>query len=108
MFFPLTLLLSLLVLTSLSAALPFSPPTVESQSVVSSPHLLLLGCPSMKIRCVKDSIWPSGIVGDIGTKEFVWIAPRCQQADAPGNTIECNETFEECEGRCEAYAPIPF
>lgn len=79
--FSLTLILSLLLLVfpSISTAAPSFPLQVILDNS-------LLGCPSMKIRCVKGSVWPSGIVGDIGVKEFVWIAPRCQQADVSASS----------------------
>ncbi|KAG8730550.1 hypothetical protein FRC12_020202 [Ceratobasidium sp. 428] len=76
------------------------------------PHDITFGtldlCPQMTIRCVKDGKWPSGIVGDIGKKDFCWEAPRCDQCDIGANTEECNLTFPECDNLCQAFAPIPF
>lgn len=38
-------------------------------------------CPKMTVRCVKDSNWPSGIVGNIGKKDFCWEGFRCNQCE---------------------------
>ncbi|CED83328.1 hypothetical protein [Phaffia rhodozyma] len=74
-----------------------------------SAQTINLGCPSMTIRCVKDGKWPSGIVGDIGKKEFCFSGFRCNQCEEQANTDECNLTFPiECEEACQAFAPIPF
>ncbi|KAK4704889.1 hypothetical protein P7C70_g1322, partial [Phenoliferia sp. Uapishka_3] len=69
----------------------------------------LFKCPSFTVRCVRDGKWPSGIVGNIGPKEFVSVGIRCNQAHEKRNTVECNATFPaECEGTCQAFGPVPF
>ncbi|QRW21033.1 hypothetical protein RhiXN_06022 [Rhizoctonia solani] len=65
-------------------------------------------CPRMTVRCVKDGNWPSGIIGNIGKKDFCREGIRCNQCDIGANTEECNFVFPECDNVCEAFAPIPF
>ncbi|KAH7337826.1 hypothetical protein B0J17DRAFT_438662 [Rhizoctonia solani] len=65
-------------------------------------------CPKMTIRCVKDGVWPQGILGNIGQKEFCREGWRCNQCDIEANTDECNLKFEECNDLCQAFAPLPF
>ncbi|KAG9083265.1 hypothetical protein FS749_006173 [Ceratobasidium sp. UAMH 11750] len=90
-----------------SALYFISPSRTNPQADMSMNRVLDL-CPRMTIRCVKEGKWPSGIVGDIGKKDFCWEAPRCNQCDIGANTEECNVAFPECENVCEAFSPIPF
>ncbi|WVW79117.1 hypothetical protein I302_101082 [Kwoniella bestiolae CBS 10118] len=64
-------------------------------------------CPDFEVRCVKDGDWRNPI-GRIGSKPFCREGIRCNQCEEHKNTRECNRTFKECEGECEAYGPIPF
>lgn len=79
---PLILLTALLLpFSTLTLAVPTPAPAQLTLSLLDNVNVLA-GCPSMTIRCVKDSKWPSGIVGQLeGKREFVWEAPRCQQAE---------------------------
>ena len=38
-------------------------------------------CPKLTVRRVKDGNWPSGIVGDIGRKDFCREGFRCNQCE---------------------------
>ncbi|WVQ94784.1 hypothetical protein IAU59_001866 [Kwoniella sp. CBS 9459] len=64
-------------------------------------------CPNFDVRCVKDGDWRHP-VGKLGSKPFCREGIRCNQCEETKNTRECNRTFKECEGECEAYGPIPF
>jgi hypothetical protein len=68
-----------------------TPALVDGQSTLSI-------CPTWKVRCVKDSRWPSGIVGDIGPQPFCFQFPRCYQ---------CEEQANSDEVRRHQSAPLP-
>ncbi|KDN44335.1 hypothetical protein RSAG8_05599, partial [Rhizoctonia solani AG-8 WAC10335] len=99
----------LLPFLSIPSPQSFNEPTGElAQHTPSRAPATFDLCPRMTISCVKDGNWPKGIIGDIGKKDFCWHWPRCNQCDIVANTDECNLNFLECEGACEAFAPIPF
>ena len=104
-----------LLIASFVLARPAVPPSEQqmvldktsSEDWVESGSTILDGiCPNLKVRCVKDGKWPSGIVGDvsrsslsfsylddlisslqIGSQPFCRMGIRCNQCDEEKNTF---------------------
>lgn len=80
-------------LALLAAARPALPESAGNQVELEVPapdfrQSTLSICPTWTVRCVKDSKWPSGIVGDIGPQPFCFRFPRCYQCEEQANSDE--------------------
>ncbi|WWC73304.1 uncharacterized protein I206_107271 [Kwoniella pini CBS 10737] len=98
--FPTVIILALMYVT-FSSAFPIDNPSSLSQETFKGI------CPNFDVRCVKDGNWRNPI-GKLGSKPFCREGLRCNQCEESRNTRECNRTFKECEGECQAYGPIPI
>ncbi|ORY89039.1 hypothetical protein BCR35DRAFT_300824 [Leucosporidium creatinivorum] len=103
-------LVSLFSLLSMAFALPQQLTFAPTSNPSTSPCLLdafAFSCPSFKVNCVLDKDWWNP-VGNIGPQPYKRVGLRCNQAHEARNTKQCNAEFPVCEGRCEAYGPLPF
>ncbi|KAK4684781.1 hypothetical protein P7C73_g5388, partial [Tremellales sp. Uapishka_1] len=102
-----TWLIVLLAAAALTLATPLPAP---EPGLLTSPTSLLLDiCPALKVNCVLAKDWRNPI-GTLGSKRELLI-PFLHPplfCDETRNSRECNRTFRECGGECEAYGPIPF